>query len=300
MNFDLDLELRLAVFAHVQRLRDATGVVNADELDRGLVFHGERVPIWNRQKGIFRPRVLRGSGAALSIQTAYDGPYDDHWAPDDDRLAYRYRGTDPEHADNRALRRAMEIRRPVLYLIAVRPGIYEPVLPCYVVGDDPTHLTFFLVADAEGRVQSALDAPSDWPLKAYITRAVKQRLHQQRFRYLVLNAYREQCAMCRLRHPPLLEAAHILPDRDVRGQPEIPNGLALCRIHHGAYDVGILGVDPEYCIHLRADVLEEHDGPMLRHGLQEMHGARIELPRKVIDRPNAEYLAERYDRFRAA
>jgi putative restriction endonuclease len=69
--------------------------------------------------------------------------------------------------------------------------------------------------------------------------------------------------MCRLRHTPLLDAAHILPDRDERGNPEIPNGLSLCKIHHSAYDVGILGVDPDCRIHLRSDVLEEHDGPML-------------------------------------
>jgi len=106
--------------------------------------------------------------------------------------------------------------------------------------------------------------------------------------------------MCRLRHTPLLDAAHILPDRDERGSPEIPNGVALCRIHHGAYDVGILGVDPEYRIHLRADVLEEHDGPMLRHGLQELHGGVIQTPRRAEHLPNRGYLAERFRGFRAA
>jgi putative restriction endonuclease len=129
---------------------------------------------------------------------------------------------------------------------------------------------------------------------------VKQRLHQERFRYLVLSAYRRQCAMCRLRHTPLLDAAHILPDRDERGVPEIPNGLALCRIHHGAYDVGILGVDPACMIHVRLDVLEEHDGPMLRHGLQELHGERIQTPRRADHLPNPAYLGERFARFEAA
>jgi putative restriction endonuclease len=300
MHLDLDLEFRLAVFAHVERLRDAAGVVAAADLNDGVIFRGQRVPIWNQQKGIFRPSLLREPGAALSIQTSFSGPYDDRWAPDDDRLAYRYRGDDPDHPDNRALRRAMELGRPILYLVAVQPGIYQAVFPCYVVGDEPARLTFFLVADVGARIQPLEDTSTDWPLKAYVTREVKQRLHQQRFRYLVLTAYRRQCAMCRLRHAPLLDAAHILPDRDVRGEPEVPNGLALCRIHHGAYDVGILGVDPGHRIHLRRDVLEEHDGPMLLHGLQEMHGARIQLPRRAADRPNPEYLAERYERFRAA
>jgi len=300
---DLDFELRLATFAHVVRLAGAGGgLVSSAQLNEGITFRGERVPIWNQQKGIFRPRVLRESGAALTIQTSFDSPYDDRLDPDDDRLVYRYRGTDPNHPDNAALRRAMELRRPVLYLVAVEPGQYEPVFPCYVVADQPSQLAFYLLADARRDIVAAAreDPRATELLKAYTTRLVKQRLHQDRFRYLVLAAYRRQCAMCRLRHPPLLDAAHILPDRDVRGVPEIPNGLSLCKIHHGAYDVHILGVAPDFTIHVRRDVLEEHDGPMLRHGLQELQGGRIIVPRDAAQHPNRDYLDERFRRFRAA
>ncbi len=290
------------MFDHVQRLSEASGgAVPAHLLNLGLTFHGERVPIWNQQKGIFRPRILREPGAALTIQTSFDSPYDDRMDPADDRLVYRYRGTDPNHPDNVALRRAMGLRRPLLYLIAVEQGLYDPVFPCYVVADSPAQLAFYLMADARRDILTTTEDPlSNTPLKAYATRMVKQRLHQERFRYLVLSAYRRQCAMCRLRHTPLLDAAHILPDRDVRGLPDIPNGLALCRIHHGAYDLGILGVDPAYRIHVRRDVLDEHDGPMLRHGLQEMEGGVIQVPRKPEHLPNREFLAERFALFEAA
>jgi len=300
---DLDLELRLATFAHVDRLaKNAGGLVGSAQLNEGLTFRGERVPIWNQQKGIFRPKILRELGAALTIQTSFESPYDDRLDPADDRLVYRYRGTDPDHPDNVALRRAMELRRPVLYLVAVEPGRYEPVFPCYVVADAPAQLAFFLLADAQRDIIAATveDPLATVSLKAYTTRIVKQRVHQERFRYLVLTAYREQCAMCRLRHTALLDAAHILPDRDQRGNPEVPNGLSLCKIHHGAYDVNILGVAPDFTVHVRRDVLEEHDGPMLRHGLQELEGARILLPRRVAEHPNREYLDERFRRFRAA
>jgi putative restriction endonuclease len=66
------------------------------------------------------------------------------------------------------------------------------------------------------------------------------------------------------------------------GLPEVPNGLALCKIHHSAYDVNILGVSPDYRVHIRSDVLREHDGPMLRWGLQEMddEGARNRMIRR--------------------
>lgn len=275
--------------------------MTAHALNTGLTFRGERVPIWNQQKGIFRPAILRDPGAALTIQTSFDGPYDDRHDVSEDQLLYRYRGTEPMHADNVAVRRAMELGRPLLYLIAVSPGVYDPVFPCYVVGDAKDQLAFHLMADARRDPSAATEDPGlNIPLKAYATRVVKQRLHQERFRYLVLAAYRSQCAMCRLRHTPLLDAAHILPDRDERGMPEVPNGIALCRIHHGAYDVGILGVDSEHRIHLRSDVLEEQDGPMLRHGLQEMHGSLIQVPRQAQHHPRREYLAERFARFLAA
>jgi putative restriction endonuclease len=245
--------------------------------------------------------VLRSPGAALSVQTAYNGPYDDRWTAADERLIYRYRGTDPSHPDNVAVRRAGELGLPLLYLVALRPGIYQAIVPCYVVDDDPESLAFFLLADAEGHITPGdVDPAEDWPRPAYITREVKRRLHQDRFRVLVLGAYGEQCAMCRLRHSPLLDAAHILPDNDPRGLPALPNGLSLCRIHHGAYDVGILGIDPDYRVHLRPDVLVEHDGPMLRHGLQELHGGLIHVPRRYSERPNRDYLKERFEKFTAA
>ena len=235
------------------------------------------------------------------MQTSCDSPYDDRHDESDPRILYRYQGQDPQHRDNVALRRAMRLGRPIVYFVAVDQGLYDAIFPTYVVHDDPLDLAFYLIADAANLVRpETFQADTDFPRKAYITREVKQRLHQQRFRSLVLAAYQTRCAMCGLRHKPLLDAAHILPDRDERGNPEVPNGLALCRIHHGAYDVGIVGVDPEYRIHLRQDVLEEHDGPMLKHGLQELHGERIVLPRRPGDRPNAEFLAIRYEAFRAA
>lgn len=301
LEIDFDLRLRLALFDHVERLRrEGGGVIPSQKLNEGMHFEGERVPIWNQQRGIFKPAILGRDGPALTIQTSYRDPYEDTLHPDDDKLLYRYQGDDPQHHDNRAMRRAMERGRPLLYLVAVKQALYEPIFPCYIVGDVPERLTFLLIADSERLITPATNVDQDWPRKAYVTREVKQRLHQRRFRYLVLDAYREQCAMCHLRHTPLLDAAHILPDRDERGSPEVPNGMALCRIHHGAYDIDILGVDPDYRIHVRADVLEEIDGPMLRHGLQELQGSRLQVPGKSALRPRRDYLEERFARFSAA
>jgi putative restriction endonuclease len=193
-------------------------------------------------------------------------------------------------------------RRPLIYLYGVAPNLYEPIFPCYVVADHPEALGFHVVADAAA-ARIGPDVSEQLDLSArreYATAEVKVRLHQRRFRELVITAYKIRCAVCRLRHGELLDAAHILPDRDERGYPEISNGLSLCKIHHAAYDTQILGVDPEYTVHIRRDVLDEADGPMLRYGLQEMEGQRILLPRSDAKRPNPAYLEERYAQFRAA
>jgi putative restriction endonuclease len=296
----LDDELRAAAFAFVQRLRDRYGGrIPRRELMEGITFHGERVPIWNYQKGIFKPAALGRGGAALSVQTSADSPYADMHDAEAGRFVYKYRGTDAEHPDNVALRRAMWAQRPLIYLVAVDPGVYDAVLPVYVTGDEPGALQFTLAADqlmAQVHGDPALTAVR----REYATRAVMQRLHQQQFRRLVLGAYREQCAICRLRHVELLDAAHILPDRDPRGEPVVTNGLGLCKIHHSAYDAHIIGIDPDAGVHVRVDILDEVDGPMLRHGLQAVHGTQLVLPRREDHRPNRDFLAERFDRFRAA
>jgi len=98
----------------------------------------------------------------------------------------------------------------------------------------------------------------------------------------------------------LLDAAHILPDRHPLGDPVVPNGLALCKLHHAAFDADILGVRPDLKIEVRHDVLREADGPMLKVGLQGFDGQIITVPRQTALRPNVAFLAERYERFRKA
>gem|GEM_PF-1047423 len=191
---------------------------------------------------------------------------------------------------------------PLIYLVAVDPGVYDAVLPVYVVGDDPATLQFTLAADQPAMMTGdTLGDPMRTALRReYTTRTVLQRLHQQQFRRRVLMAYREQCCICRLKHLELLDAAHILPDLHPQGEPSVTNGLGLCKIHHSAYDAHIIGIDPDARVHVREDILQEKDGPMLKHGLQEMAGSSLVLPRSVDLRPNRDFLAERFELFRAA
>jgi putative restriction endonuclease len=71
----------------------------------------------------------------------------------------------------------------------------------------------------------------------------------------------------------------------------------MCKIHHAAFDSNIMGVRPDLSVHIRQDVLEEIDGPMLRHGLQGMHNMNLTPPRAREARPDTARLEERYSAF---
>jgi putative restriction endonuclease len=134
--------------------------------------------------------------------------------------------------------------------------------------------------------------------RRYNLATVRQRLHQPIFRTQVLHAYTHRCAVCRLPFDALLDAAHIKSDSE-GGRAAVSNGLALCRIHHGAFDADILGISPDYQVAIKTSVLDTFDGPTLQHALKEMHGrALAQLPTHRAERPDRELLDERFERFR--
>jgi putative restriction endonuclease len=126
---------------------------------------------------------------------------------------------------------------------------------------------------------------------------MKQRLHQPAFRARVLTAYETKCAICRLGHGRLLDAAHITPDNDETSSTSVTNGLSLCKIHHTAYDIDILGIDADYTVHIRQDILNETDGPMLEHGIKEMDKIKLWIPHAQGEKPDQARLEKRYSKF---
>ena len=53
---DRDTLMRMAAFEHVRRLSEVYDHLTAEELKPGFVFEGERIPLVNPQRGIFKPR----------------------------------------------------------------------------------------------------------------------------------------------------------------------------------------------------------------------------------------------------
>ena len=100
--------------------------------------------------------------------------------------------------------------------------------------------------------------------------------------------------------PLLLDAAHIVADTNERfGQPVVPNGLPLSKIHHAAFDAHLIGIDPDYRLHVSERLLGRHDGPMLK-ALTRLDGGTIHLPSRAKDRPDRDRLAVRFERFKGA
>jgi putative restriction endonuclease len=133
--------------------------------------------------------------------------------------------------------------------------------------------------------------------RRYALRVVKQRLHQASFREAVIAAYNGRCALSGLPEPLLLDAAHIVADKNEQlGHPVVPNGIPLPKIHHAAFDTHLIGIDPDYRLHVSERLLGRNDGPLLE-ALKRLEDAAIFLPSRVKDRPDRDRLALRFERF---
>ena len=266
------------------------------ELRKGFDFRGSHLPFVSQQ-GIVKPR---GMDMALSITTSPDNPYADE-VDGDGFIVYHYQGTDPLRYDNVAVRQAGVEGVPLIYFHGVARGQYQPFWPAFVQHDDVASRTFRVAVDEPQVLRPDLTPEVvDELHRKYTTQLARKRVHQALFRERVLTAYASKCAICQLRHRALLDATHILADTHPRGVPTVPNGLSLCKIHHSAFDANIVGIRPDYVLEVREDVLEAVDGPMLKHGLQAVHGGQLHVPRRVEQRPDRELLDERYEAFRAA
>lgn len=307
MNANLaDTLMRVAAFTHVLKLTEAQNNISAEELKRGFTFEGERIPLVNPQRGIFKPRQMQ---YLLSIRTVFPRPGNPVWYDDQrqvhsqifesrEAVDYAFMGKNPDAADNRWLREAFENRVPVIYFLGVAPGLYQAIIPTYISGWDANTLKARIVFGLQD--QADYVAPESISERRYALQTVKQRLHQASFREAVISAYNGRCALSGLPEQRLLDAAHIISDKDERlGQPVVPNGLPLSKIHHAAFDAHLIGIDPDYRLHVSERLLDLHDGPMLE-ALKQLDGGKLHLPTRTRDYPDRDRLALRYGQFKVA
>ncbi len=293
-----DDDVRSACFAALDVLQAKWGAdVPYEALREGFNFRGRKVPFLSRGFGIYRSRDAQRGPAALSVNSSFkQDRYLDEQTPDG--VLYRYQGDDPDNYFNRWLRSAHLLEVPIVYFVGSRPNHYQPIYPTYIERDEPEHLRVLLTF---GKMRGSYDErePTQIPdeiERRYVVREVKQRIHQAQFRGAVLPAYRDRCAICRLREVRLLDAAHIVGDAEEAGEPVVSNGLSLCSIHHRAFDQDLVGVAPDLHVHVSPRLLDDDDGPMLDL-LKTFHGSVIELPTRRPWRPDPARLETRFERL---
>lgn len=130
--------------------------------------------------------------------------------------------------------------------------------------------------------------------RQYAVTQTKRALRALDFKDRVMTAYSHRCAMCGIQLR-LLDGAHILPVSEVGSTDETANGVALCALHHRAYDRGLVTFDQRYRVHVNARQVDDlraagHDGKLVefRNDLR----AALHLPPAAGDRPNPGYIAQ--------
>lgn len=185
-----------------------------------------------------------------------------------------------------------------MYFLGIAPGRYQVMMPAFIASWDGPGLKT-QVAFGQPDV-GLLGAPTNEAERRYALRVVQQRLHQASFRQAVLSAYGGRCAVSGLPEAMLLDAAHIVADADEKlGQPIIANGLALSKLHHAALDAHLIGIDPDFRVHVSEKLLIQRDGPMLE-ALKGLQGTKLLLPNRTKDHPDRDRLAVRFERFQVA
>jgi putative restriction endonuclease len=193
----------------------------------------------------------------------------------------------------------MERRVPIIYFLGVSPGRYDAMLPAFITAWDGKAARA-QVAFSDPASKNLPKPPSDAAERRYALRLVKQRLHQASFREAVIAAYKGRCALSRVPEPLLLDAAHIIADSDeALGHPVVQNGIPLSKIHHAAFDAHLIGIDPDYRVHVSRRLLSQQDGPVLE-AMKALAGREIHLPTRVCDRPDQDRLAARFREFKEA
>ena len=296
---DPDQRIRASALAAIERLsRQHGGRVQWADIHRGFYAGGERVHFANRAKGIFKPRQM---SAALSIKTVVPRSGRGVWYRDQalaDRtdhatglLRYDLARGGPGESTNRSLRMARERGAPLIYFAGLSPSVYQPVFPIWVE-DFRENEVLLATADNADSSASFLHEEAE---RSYSITTVRSRNHQAWFSARTKAAYGYQCAFSGLPVRELLVGAHIVPDAD-GGPASVKNGICMSTLHHTAFDTHLIGVDPDFRIHISPPLQERRDGDLLAT-LKGLEGTSLRLPSDREDWPKAAFLEQRFSRF---
>jgi putative restriction endonuclease len=158
-------------------------MIDSADLAGGFEFGGERIPLINPQRGIFKPRQM---AHLLSIKTVFPRRGARVWYDDqreahrqiyagDDVVDYQFMGTDPNSPDNRWLLDAMQQQIPVIYFLGTSPGRYQPIIPTFIAGWHPERLRIDLAFGVIVGATAQATLPAS-PERRYALREIKARV----------------------------------------------------------------------------------------------------------------------------
>jgi putative restriction endonuclease len=113
-----------------------------------------------------------------------------------------------------------------------------------------------------------------------------------KFKPAVLLAYSYKCAVCDC-DLKLVDAAHIVPVSHPESTDEVTNGLALCRLHHGAFDNALLGIQSDYRLIVNPERVDRLREMRMASGFSNFKAGlpkRIRVPASIEVRPTPENL----------
>ena len=125
-----------------------------------------------------------------------------------------------------------------------------------------------------------------------VIQTVRKKLRDSSFQNRVLTAYTYRCAICCVQLD-LVQAAHIVPVFHEHGTDQTSNGIALCALHHYAYDRELVFIDEKYSIQINQNKVNKLRAVSRDSGLEEFTDALralIILPPTISDRPHVNYL----------
>jgi putative restriction endonuclease len=121
--------------------------------------------------------------------------------------------------------------------------------------------------------------------------SVKKKIRDNSFKSRVLTSYTNRCAFCGMQLK-LIDAAHIVPVQH-DGTDETSNGIALCALHHRAFDRNLVTFNADYQILTNNNHFNKLTEIGLDGGAKKFVDdlrAVIHLPPTVSDRPHVDYI----------
>ena len=129
-------------------------------------------------------------------------------------------------------------------------------------------------------------------VRSEVLQTIRRKVRQYDFRGRVLSAYDHRCAMCGVQLR-LIEAAHIVPVAATGSTDETSNGVALCILHHGAFDQTLVSFNANFQIEISGTAETDLRNMGLHNGIDTFRQnlrEQIFLPESPVDRPNPAYV----------